>query len=789
MKINILVKIFASILMVLGILTGALWLAADPIYADIYQTGEGEIEIAVSGSDRRISIRRNDLGIPHITAGNLNDALFGLAYAHSQDRLWQMEMNRRIGAGRLSEIFGSELVGKDKFLRTLGVYRVAEASFAHLDERAQSAYLAYRDGVNAFLSQHETLLPPEFLILGHKPEPWRITDSLVWLKMMAWDLGDNWDKELLRYQLLKTLTPSQVDEFLPAYPGDPRPKLPDLRALYADASIDGETLLAMAPEVLPDGAGSNNWVMSGQHTSSGKPLLSNDPHLGLQAPALWYYARLTTPDLDVVGATLPGVPGIILGHNQNIAWCFTNTGPDVQDLYIEKLAEAPGRYFTPGGVQAFETRQEVIRIKGEDSVDLYVRESRHGPILSDVLPSAAEALSEGHVLSMAWAALLEDDRTPAAVFGLMAAQNWGQFKNALRDFHSPQQNIVYADIEGNIGHYSPGRIPLRHADNDLMGLMPAPGWEAKYDWQGFVSFEDLPQVFNPESGIIYSANQKIVAEDYPYHLTFDWTLPYRARRIEQMLTATDQHSVDSIKDMLGDVKSLMAVDLLPLLLKMEPGGPKESAALDLLKSWNHEMVADRPEPLIFYGWLRELTRLIYADELGHLFEKNWKIRPLFLQNVLSNQDGPESWCNNTNTSQRETCQELVSRALTLALEDLSQRYGETITDWRWGDTHFAHSAHRPFTIVAGLNEVFDIKVPSPGGAYTVNVGRNTFSKGDTPFASQHAASFRAIYDLADLEQSQFVFTTGQSGNPFSRNYSSMVISWSENRYFPLSQGR
>ncbi len=744
-------------------------------------------EIRVAGLSADVEITRNEIGVPHIRAVTFDDALFGLGYAHAEDRLWQMEMNRRIGAGRLSEIFGPETLDKDKFLRTLGVYRVAERSFANLTDRAQAAFRSYALGVNAFFETRRGFLPLEFLLLGHEPEPWQVEDSLVWLKMMAWDLGGNWEKEWLRYRLMQRLSPAQVEEFLPPHPGDERPALPDFRSLYAEAGFDGERLLAMAPAVLPDGAGSNNWVVSGEHTTSGKPLLANDPHLGLQAPAVWYYARLTTPDLDVVGATLPGVPGIYLGHNGRIAWGFTNTGPDVQDLYIEKIvAGEPDRYLAPDGPRPFTVRQERIFIKDDDPVTLMVRTSRHGPILSDVLGSARTELPQDYALALAWTALREDDLTAQAVFGIMAAKDWAQFKEALRSFHTPQQSIVYADVEGNIGFYAAGRIPLRKGDNDAMGLLPVPGWGSKYDWDGFVPFEELPQSFNPESGFVVTANQKIVPDDYPHHLTYDWTLPYRARRLEALITGYESHSLETFKEMQGDVLSLVATELLPLMANIEPSGELGKQALDLLNVWDRRMEGDRPEPLIFYGWMRDLTRLVYADELGPLFQKNWKPRPLFMKHVLSNSGGQAVWCNNTTTSETETCRQLLELALDLALADLADRYGDDPRDWRWAEAHYAHSEHRPFTRDARLSWLFDIKVESPGGPYTLNVGRPEFADEDEPFASHHAASLRAIYDLGDLDRSVFVQTTGQSGNPLSANYDSLAWPWSERRYAPLS---
>ena len=318
-----------------------------------------------------------------------------------------------------------------------------------------------------------------------------------------------------------------------------------------------------------------------------------------------------------------------------------------------------------------------------------------------------------------------------------------------------------------------------------MGMLPVPGWDAKYDWSGFVPFEELPQSFNPESGFIFTANQKIVSDDYPHHLTYDWTLPYRARRLGALITGYESHSLETFKEMQGDVLSLVATELLPLMTNIEPSADIGKQALDLLKAWDRRMEGDRLEPLIFYAWVRELTRLVYADELGPLFQKNWKTRPLFMKHVLSNSGGQAVWCNDTITSEAKTCRQLLERALDLAMADLAERYGNDPRDWRWAKAHYAHSGHRPFTGVTALSSIFDIKVDSPGGPFTLNVGRPRFADEEAPFASHHAASLRAIYDLDDLDRSVFALTTGQSGNPLSANYDSLALPWSERRYFPL----
>jgi len=748
---------------------------------------ETSAEIQVEGLTSNVTILRDANGIPHISASSREDAFFALGYVHAQDRLWQMEMNRRIGAGRLSEIFGVKTLAKDKFLRSIDVYGHAERTLPNLSEETNQAFAAYAAGVNAFLNDNGGPLPPEFLILGVDPAPWKPADSLVWIKMMAWDLGGNWGKELLRFRLVKKLGVKAMQEFMPPYPGENPIKLPDLETLYAGISLETEKLLAAAPPSLPDGAGSNNWVVSGTRSETGKPLLANDPHLGLAAPALWYFAHLKAPGLNAIGATLPGVPAIVLGRNQSIAWGFTNTDPDVQDLFIEKIvADRPDHYLTPEGPKPFETRDTLIKVKDGPPVKLTLRYTRHGPVISDVIKNLASDTPEGHVLAFQWTALRDDDMTAEAASRIMTARNWQDFRNAVRNYHAPQQNMVFADVDGNIGYIAPGRIPTRKQDNKINGLLPVPGWLDKYDWQGFIPFDELPQSFNPADGLLMTANHKITGPNYPHHITYDWTLPYRADRLTALLNEKPMHSIASFKTVQTDTVSLMALEFLPLLLAHPPDDERAQTALKLLKHWDGKMTSGRLEPLLFTSWMRELTRLVYADELGPIFSSAWDLRPHFMSNVLKNRRGQSHWCDDQRTGQKETCGQLIAQALPFALKDLENRFGPNMEAWRWGDAHIALSDHQPFTNIPVLRELFDIRVPSPGGIYTVNVGRHSIKNEENPFVNVHAASLRAIYDLEDLDRSVFIHSTGQSGNLLSPHYASFSTLWSAGRYLPLT---
>jgi penicillin amidase len=746
--------------------------------------------VTLPGLRQSVEIVRDRDAVPHIFAKSILDADFALGYVHAQDRLWQMEFNRRIAAGRLSEILGPRTLATDKFLRALGVHQAAEAALQHFDPSSRDQLAAYADGVNAFIATHSGPLPPEFLLLGVTPEPWTPADSVGWIKMMAWDLGRNWSDELFRLRLASRLTPKQIEEFLPPYPGDAPVALGDLAPLYRQLGIDVKQLAAIALPPAPDGAGSNNWVVAGSRTATGKPLLANDPHLGLTAPAIWYFVHLDAPDLHAIGASLPGVPMIVLGRNARIAWGFTNTGSDVEDLYIEKLDPAnPANYIAPGGAEPFSSRTEVIKVKGEADVPFTVRGTRHGPVISDALATAAKAVGKDYVLSFAWTALAEDDRTVQAGLHLAQAENWPLFVDALRDFTTPQQNVVYADVDGNIGFIAPGKIPIRKPDNDIKGLAPSPGWEAKYDWDGYIPFDRLPMAFNPPAGKVVTANNKIVADDYPFYLTSEWAEPYRARRIEQLLAEREIHSVESFAAMQADTKSLMATDLLPLLLKAKLSSADAAKAVELLRGWDGRMLANRSEPLIFAAWVRELNRLIYADKLGDLFEDAWKERPIFLRNVLTDKDGQSHWCNDIAKSRRQGCDEVIAQALDLALADLSQRYGSDTSHWRWGAAHIARSAHRPFNNVPVLRDLFDVTVPTPGDTYTIDVGMHVIADERAPFESRHAPSLRAIYDLADLERSVFMHSTGQSGNPLSPYYANFASRWENVQYIPMTTRR
>jgi penicillin amidase len=744
--------------------------------------------IVLNGPKAPIQIVRDRFGIPHIYAASAEDAQFGLGFVHAQDRLWQMEMNRRVAAGRLSEILGSKPLAFDNSVRTIGLYRAAEKNLPHLDDATKGALEAYAAGVNAFLAGNGTL-PIEFLLFGFAPEPWRAADSLAWGKMVSWTLSQNWQTEIARLRLSQKLTAKQIEELLATNPSDAPTSLGSLPGLFRSAGKWPQLALPHSDDRGSAPAGSNNWAVSGRLSRGGKPLLANDPHLELSVPAIWYFAHLSAPGLSVIGATAPGFPGVILGRNDRIAWGFTNTYTDVQDLFLEKIDETGSRYLAPEGFTPFTERQEIIKVRGGDDIKFTVRSTRHGPVISDILEGLDEA--PDMVLSLAWVGALADDLTAQAFLKMNFARDWPSFLAAVEDFHSPQQNVVYADVDGNIGFIAPGRVPVRKPENEIMGRTPSPGWDERYDWAGFVPFGLLPRAFNPPSHKIASANNRIVPESYPYLITTEWQEPYRIRRIEELLDAEPQHTPQSFAAMQGDVLSVMARDFLPLMLAPEALNPEAEDIRRKLLDWDGQSGADRIEPLLFQAWYRELTRLVYADELAELFPEYWRMRPVFMHRVLTDQNGAGRWCDEITTTEAETCAEMIQRALVAAIGDLERRYGGNMGRWRWGDAHNAAIAHRPFSRLASdlLRGIFEIRIPTPGDGYTLNVGQHHIGNDQEPFTSTYGASMRAIYDFADLDRSLFIHPTGQSGNVASPLYDNFAERWAAVDYVPMSTRR
>jgi len=738
--------------------------------------------IEASGLEAPVEVIRDDAGVPHIFAKSSHDAYFALGFAHAQDRLWQMEMMRRLGAGRLSEIIGPRTLNFDKWMRTLGLYRLAEQQYNELSKPVQTALNLYAAGVNARIKHSKRqawgAAGLQFVLAGFTPEPWRPADSLVWGKIMAGILGRNWRDEVLRARLARKLTPTQVGQLWPVYPKDAPVTIPKVAALTRSLDLEGLMASAPLPAGLPQGA-SNAWVLGNKNTTTRGAILANDPHLSFSAPILWYLASIKAPDLDVRGATVPGVPFFILGNNANIAWGMTSTQSDIQDLFVEQVDESGKKYLAPDGMQPFLTRDEIIKVKGTKPVKITVRETRHGPVISDIHANAAQAAGKKAVIALSATFLESGDRTAEAFYNLNRAENWLSFKKALEDFQAPQSNFFFADKKGDIGFIAPGLVPMRKRG---WGLVPSPGWDGETDWTGYIPFEQLPSVLNPASARIVNANNKITSDEYPHFISFDWSPSFRARRINEQLDRGGQSTHTAGRLQLDHVSG-MAKFLLPLMLDIEPSDEMGRKAITMLGKWDARMSRNRAEPLIFSTWLLELNQSIYADELGDLYPEYLKFRPRFVASVLSEN---KEWCNDVNTDETEDCQNRLLFSLKRTMAKLVTSFGPDIAGWRWGDVHKARFTNRALTHLPLLGRFVNLEISTDGGNYTVNRGASHVNDPEQPFAHIHGAGFRAVYDLEDLRRSRFIIATGQSGNPLSPHYKDMLDAWQRGRYRRLS---
>jgi len=786
-------------LLLLAVCAGAaLWFYADRALP------RTEGRVTLQGLRAELRIERDAHGIPTIRAGSIEDAMFGLGFAHAQDRLWQLETHRRISAGRLAEAFGPGALETDRFLRALGVRRAAAAQWAQVRGETRSTALAYAAGINAYLQTEMKARPPEFMILGVQPEAWDPVDSVAWAIMMAYDLGGNWTTELLRMRLALKMPVARINQLLPPYPGEKPLATADYAALLGDwrvaGGLDLQRLASMQSAALEtgvEGAGSNNWVVHGTRTQSGKPLLANDPHLKLSAPALWYFARLEAPGFKVAGATMPGVPVVVLGQNEHIAWGFTNTAPDVQDLYLERIKPGdPSQYQTPDGWAKFETFNETIRVKGQPDVTMIARRTRHGPVISDaggvaegLTGNAGSDAKPAYAIAMRWTALDADTGTLDTGLAFNRARSVDEFIAASAGYVAPMQNMVVADREGHIGFVSAGRVPLRKPDNDLKGLVPAPGWDARYDWAGFLAPTLTPREVDPPRGWIATANQRIHGADYPHFLTSEWALPYRQQRIEGLLQAHPRHTLDTLAAMQADLQSPATQRLLPFLRKARSSHALGAAVQQQLAGFDGTMAADKAAPLIFWAWTRQLTQGLFADEIGEpLFTRTLGSRSFrdALEAVLERDDA--WWCDDKSTPTAESCAQQSDAALTRAIEELAQRFGSDVSKWQWGTAHTARSEHRPFSRVKALANWFELRTPVGGDTYTVNVSRVGLKPDATTgelYLDEHGPSLRALYDLGDLTKSLVMHSSGQSGIVFSPLYRGFVQRWARVEYVPL----
>ena len=767
--------------------------------------------VAVAGISAPVDIFRDADSITHVYGATKLDAFYGLGYAHAQDRLWQMEFQRRVGMGRLSEVFGQATVSTDRFLRTLGTGRAARSAWDALPEESRAAIDAYVAGVNAFISTHHGgELPLEFSILRFEPEPWSGPDVLAWVKMMAWDLSKNYSLELLRHDLMALVGPQKsADLFLPyaaggltilsdadmpwvTKPGVVQAFRPAVDAgPHADGRPEGlhytGNLLsdAFASAAIPgfgSALGSNNWVVDGTMTASGKPLLANDPHLDAQIPSLWYLAHLSAPGYDVIGATLPGAPVVVIGRNMSVAWGETNVMADVQDLYREHI-DATGRFAEFRGAQEpMRIVKETIVVKGEAPIVLDVRITRHGPLISDAI-NATNATATRlprpppiDPIAFRWTALDTEDSTFTAMLHLNDAHNWTEFTAALRDFIVPQQNFVYADVDGHIGYYAPGHFPVR-ASGD--GLSSVDGWTGEAEWTCWVPFDELPHTFDPPEHFIVTANNKIVPATYPHAIGGEWSEPYRAQRIVDRLKAQPKMTPADFASIQADTYSLHAKALLPILLqRVHPIDAQDTQAVAMLRQWNLDARGDSAAAAIFQAWYYELPDAILEDELGSSLVDDYKAndrssyRSRFILNTLATKDSV--WCDDVRTPGKESCDDTASKALHSGIARLTKQLGSDMSSWRWDAVHHAVFAHSALNTVPVLGRWLRRTMPHGGDWSTVDVGPVYAPR---PFDQHAVPGYRQIVDLSPANDNRFLDAVGQSGHVLSPHYDDALPLW------------
>lgn len=752
--------------------------------------------IALAGLGAPVEIIRDIDAIPHIYAQSKPDALFALGYVHAQDRLWQMEFQRRTGQGRLSEIFGATTIGPDRFLRTIGTYRAAQSAWQTLDADSRQGIEAYVSGVNAFIDTHRgSGLPPEFAILRVRPEPWTGPDVLVWVKMMAWDLGNNFDVELARTNIVRTLGAERARELLAPYSeDDPSVVQPELSSSdYSRLTALGEQIRALLGETNAsrDVLGSNNWVISGARSTTGRPVLANDPHLGSRLPSTWYLAHLSYDGTDVIGASVPGLPGIVVGSNQSITWGVTNAEGDVQDLFRERLDPGGQMAEFRGALEPLRVLTETIKVKGQPDIEQVVRISRHGPLVSDALIAndqelpTADRQSYPEPLAFRWTALDAEDHTITAFMRINDAHSWDAFKAALSLYTAPAQNFVYADIAGNIGYYMPGRFPIR-AGGD--GSLPAEGWSGAYEWSGWVPFEELPQRYNPPEGFIVTANQQPVGGTGRF-LGQEWAQPYRAQRITELIQARPRLSPEDHAAIHADTTSLYARRMLPYLLeRTQPQTEQQRQALELLQSWDGNTRGDSVAASIFAAWSRRLPRALAGDELGEKLVGNYEWRFSFTSRYLERvlPDAASPWCDVVTTPTAEDCAQVLQAELQAALDELQATLGSDVSDWRWDRLHLTIFTHQPFESVFPLDRIFNRSIPNGGDSSTVNVAPYDMQGSYTQYV---VPGYRQIVTPGEPEGGRFIQAIGQSGHVLSAHYDDYLADWQAVRYRPMRRDR
>lgn len=747
--------------------------------------------LSFSGLHEPVEIITDRHGVPHIYAENEDDLYFAQGYVHAQERLWQMEFNQRLCSGQLAAVFGPVALETDRFSRRLGMHRASATDFARLSPHHQRVLEAYARGVNAFINHKRW--PLEFTLLRTRPTTWTPVATIQWSKMMGWNLGGNWETEVVRARLIATIGLEKAAQLEAGY--DPRhpliiPPGIEYRGLNQGMLEQYERIKELSG-FGPLG-GSNNWVVDGTKTVTGAPILCNDPHLGQATPSVWYECHLVAGDIDVVGASFPGCPGVVIGHNRYIAWGVTNAISDVQDLYIEKFhPDNPLKYEFEGGWEDAQVVREEIKVRGsEEPVVEEVRITRHGPILDTMRINGTQEMP----LALRWTGL-EHCNIIGSVQKLNRASNWDEFRDALRDWDLPPQNFVYADIVGNIGYVMAGFIPIR---SQGQSLVPMPGWTGEYEWTGIIPFDELPQTFNPEQHFIATANNRVVDDDYPYYITNEWLNGYRARRISDLLSSKQRLTINDMAKIQADYYALPAEEIVPHVLELTGKTPLEVSALETLRAWDYMLAPDSSGAAIYSTFLRKLEHIAFSALLGDdeplllsylgvgatlLATVNGyasRSKPLLIRLLRERDDawfdgsaipnGPASW------------DDALSGALTAAVEELRELMGKDCSRWHYGRIHKMTYRH-PLGSVKALSKFFNRGPFAVGGDIdTVNMGATQPSK---PHEVITVPSYRQIVNLANMSMSLSGHAPGQSGHPTSKHYDDFIAPWLAVEHHPM----
>ncbi len=727
-------------------------------------------EVGVSILDDEVIVTRDGAGLPHIEAESDADLYRAQGYIQAQDRLFQMDLSRRQASGRLAEVVGEAAIDTDKHFRTFSLRAAAEASYDGYSDEAKEVLRLFAEGVNAYREEaiDKGKLPYEFKVLGYTPEPWSEIDSLTIGKFMAYDLGGNWDTLAVRHWALNHLDEEKAKELFIEYPEDARSIIE--ANLQTPVQVAGQFDADLLPHEFN---GSNNWVVSGDKTKSGFPLLADDPHLGLSTPSIWYQMHLKSPEQNVGGVIFAGVPGIILGHNEDIAWGVTNVGPDVQDLYIEQPnPDDPTQFLYDGEWEKAEVRDETISVKGQEDIPFEVIVTRHGPIVSDIV--FKEEVPDA-MFSMQWTAL-EPTLELEAVMQMNKANDWESFEKALENFHAPAQNFVFASPDGTIAYKANGRIPLRKLGD---GQLPVPGDSSEYGWEGYIPYDELPRVVNPDEGFIATANNEVVGAEYPYHITKFWAQPYRYERIAEVLESGDQFTAEDMMALQLDVKNLYAAEFLPSLIesvRAKDVDGKYEEALEILAAWNQFDDVDEAAPLIFHKLMKELPLILFEAEMPTdvyaMMPGKGQITDQLLRVGFAGESS--AWLDEYGG-----VDEWVFDAFEQSMAKTTEEFGKNLSKWRWGDFHQVVFPHPLSSASSVLAKFLDPKKQELGGS-NITVQAAAFKEDGTV---NHGAPWRFVADLEDLSTTYQIVGPGISGHMKSKWFHSAAEEWVQGNFY------